>query len=223
MTVAASEVPISEWPLFGLELQSAEIILRLVRETDLARLAAIQPEDYEHDPRAERFPGEDIDQQRRRLVYQGYWRSLGEWSPSSWCLDFAVEHRGEIVGVQSLEAKDFLSLRTVDSGSWLIERVRGRGVGVAMRAAVLSLAFDHLGALAAVTSARHDNHASLGVSRHLGYQENGISLNESGGGVVELRHRRLTIDDWQRAAPGHPVEINGLTDCLDWFGLDQSR
>lgn len=145
---------LSAWPLFGLRIRCREIQLRLVREDDLPHLASIQPDDYEHDPHAEMLRGLDLVQNRARLVYQGYWRSLGTRSPSSWCLDLAVEYQGAVVGVQSLEADDYPVLRTVDSGSWLSKAVRGRGVGVAMRTAALGLAFDHLGALAAVSSAR---------------------------------------------------------------------
>jgi RimJ/RimL family protein N-acetyltransferase len=77
----------------------------------------------------------------------------------------------------SIQPDDFPVLRTVDSGSWLVESARGRGVGVAMRMAVLGLAFDRLQALAAVSSARHDNGASLGASRRIGYTDNGVSPN----------------------------------------------
>lgn len=178
-TAPVSEPPdlslVEHWPLLGLRLHCGNVRLRPVQERDLPRLAAMQPSDYEHDPSSEAFLGEDPVQHRRRLVYQGYWRSFGTWSPSSWCLDFAVEHEGTLVGVQSLEADDFLALRTVDSGSWLVQSARGHGVGIAMRTAVLSLAFDHLHALAAVTSARTDNGASLGVSRRVGYRDNGVS------------------------------------------------
>ena len=62
--------------------------------------------------------------------------STWTWSPSSWLLDFAVIYDGAVVGVQTLEADRFPTLRTVDSGSWLVMSVRGRGVGVAMRMAV---------------------------------------------------------------------------------------
>jgi hypothetical protein len=37
----------------------------------------------------------------------------------------AVEYAGDVVGVQSLEADYFATLRTVDSGSWLVPAVRG--------------------------------------------------------------------------------------------------
>jgi RimJ/RimL family protein N-acetyltransferase len=214
-----NDIPAVHWPLFGLRLRCDDVLLRPVRERDLRRLAALQPPDYEHDPSAEVFPGESLAEHRRRLVYQGYWRSLGTWSPSSWCLDLAVEHEGALVGVQSLEADDFLDLRTVDSGSWPVDSARGRGIGIAMRTAVLALAFDHLGALAAVTSARTENAASLGVSRHVGYRDNGVSLNRSGHGLVELAHMRLTAEEWRASGAGSRVTVSGLDSCLPWFGV----
>lgn len=207
------------WPVLNLRLAVGDTTLRHVRERDLPHLAEILPDDYEHDPSAEPFPSHDVAAHRRRLLYQGYWRSLGNWSPASWCLDFIVEHRGVVVGVQSLEAEQFLSVRTVDSGSWLATTARGRGVGVAMRRAVLALAFDHLGAHAAVSSARADNAASLGVSRRLGYVDNGVSLNAGASGLIELKHMRLTRQAWNSSALGHGAQIAGVRSCLPWFGL----
>jgi len=206
------------WPLFDLRLRCRMAYLRPVRESDLPLLASIQPDDYEHDPRAEILPGLDLAQNRERLVYQDYWRAMGTWSRSSWTLPFAVECDGAVVGIQSIEADRFPTLRTVDSGSWLVPSARGRGVGVAMRKAILGLAFDHLGALAAVSSARHDNGASLGVSRRIGYADNGVSLNDSGNGLVELRHVRLTVQQWRAAGHGGEVTVEGLAPCLPWFG-----
>lgn len=211
MTHTLDERLLADWPLSGLRLRSGEISLRPVREWDLPHLAAIQPNDYEHDPRAEAFPGLDAAQHRVRLVYQDYWRSVGTWSPTSWSLAFVVEHDGAVVGIQSLQADDFLAVRTVDSGSWLVRSVRGRGIGVAMRRAVLCLAFGHLGAHAATTSARADNGASLGVSRQLGYRDNGVSLNASGSGLTELQHMRLTKSDWQASRRSAQVHVTGCT------------
>jgi RimJ/RimL family protein N-acetyltransferase len=221
MTDAAHE-PARDWPLFDLRLRCGEITLRPACEQDLPHLAAIQPDDYEHDPGAEALPGQDVDQHRRRLVYQGYWRSWGTWSPSSWCVNFVAELDGVVVGVQSLEAEHFPAVRTVDSTSWLVRSARGRGLGVAMRTAVLGLAFGHLQARAAVSSARRDNGASLGVSRHLGYRPNGLSLNVSGQGLVELQHMRLTADDWHASGRRREVLVAGFEPCLPWFGMDGS-
>ncbi|HEY7431255.1 MAG TPA: GNAT family protein [Streptosporangiaceae bacterium] len=208
-----------DWPLFGLRLRCREVTLRLVRESDLPHLAASRPDDYEHHPRAEMFDGLDPGENGRRLTCQEYWRSLGTWSPSSWCLDLAVEQDGAVVGVQSLEGEDFPVVRTVDSGSWLIPPVRGRGIGVAMRTAVLGLAFDHLGAVAAISSTTDDNAASLGVSRRIGYRDNGVSLNNSGHGPIELTHLRLTAGQWRASGLGRDVTVAGFEPCRPWFGL----
>jgi RimJ/RimL family protein N-acetyltransferase len=151
--------------LFGLRITCRVVALRLARESDLGHLADILPDDDDHDPRAQMFEWLSLRGNRERLVHQEYWPSLGTWSPTSWDLTMAVEYQDAVVGVQSLEAEEFPTLRTVDSGSWLVRSVRERGIGVTMRMAVLGLAFDHLGAVAAVTSAEPDNVASLGVSR----------------------------------------------------------
>ena len=87
-----------------------------------------------------------------------------------------------------------------------------------MRMAVLGLAFDHLGALAAVTSARSDNATSLGVSRSIGYVFNGISLNDSGHGLVELTDMRLTEQDWRAHGHRREVTVSGYESCRPWFG-----
>ena len=211
---------VNVWPLDGLRLSCRSVSLRPVREADLPALAAILPPDFEQDPRLETFPGLSDEENRRRLFHQSYWRSLGAWSPSSWVLHFAVSHRGALVGVQTLEGDDFPTLRTVDSASWLVPEVRGRGLGVAMRTAVLGLSFDHLGAVAAISSAVADNAASLGVSRRIGYAENGVGLiMVPGGGVAELRNFRLTEEAWRSAGHGGGVTVDGLTPCLPWFGL----
>ena len=209
-----------DWPLFGLRLRCGEVTLRPVREDDLPYLVAILPDDFEQDPRLEGLPGLGAAADRRRLFCQEYWRALGTWSPSSWKLHLAVGFEGKPVGVQTLEGEDFPALRTVDSASWLMPRVRGRGLGVAMRTAALGLAFEWLGAVAAVSSAVPENAASLGVSRHLGYLENGVGLVAAPGGrVVELRHLRLTVDRWRSAGHGRSVSVSGFEACRPLFGL----
>lgn len=91
------------------------------------------------DLRIRRFPFQTRDEHRARLMYQGYWRTRGSWTPgSSWCLDLPALDAGRVVEAQALEADDFASLGTVGSHSWLIKAVRGRGLGVAMREAATS-------------------------------------------------------------------------------------
>jgi RimJ/RimL family protein N-acetyltransferase len=62
----------------------------------------------------------------------------------------------------------------VKTGSWLGRDFQGRGLGKEMRAAVLALAFDGLGAEVAETEAFVVSTASAGVSRSLGYEPNGV-------------------------------------------------
>jgi RimJ/RimL family protein N-acetyltransferase len=208
-----------DWPLFDLRLRCRAVDLRPVREADLSELAALEPGDYEQDPRLEQFGGLSEARNRRRLFHQGYWKALGTWSPSSWVLHMAVAHEGSLVGVQTLEGDDFTVLRTVDSASWLVPGVRGRGLGVAMRMAVLGLSFDHLGAVAAITSARLDNLASLGVSRRIGYTDNGVGFVAERSGRVLLRHLRLTAEQWRAAGHHREVTVDGFGNCRPWFGL----
>jgi RimJ/RimL family protein N-acetyltransferase len=87
-----------------------------------------------------------------------------------------------------------------------------------MRSAVLSFAFDGLGARAAESSAFLDNAASNAVSRGLGYRENGRGALAPQGVSRETQRFLMTIDDW-RARPRPPVEIDGLEACRSWFGV----
>jgi RimJ/RimL family protein N-acetyltransferase len=109
--------------------------------------------------------------------------------------------------------------RTVETASWLATAWQGRGVGKAMRLAVLALAFDGLGALAAETEAWHFNAASLGVSRSVGYADNGVTLHTHGDRVAEMVRMRMTRDAWTARHTGHGVTIDGLEGCRYLFGV----
>jgi RimJ/RimL family protein N-acetyltransferase len=206
-----------EWPFFDLRISSGEVLLRGVTDGDLDPLLAALPDDLELDPRLERFPRLPDARDRRRRFVAGLWRHRGQWSPSSWCLDLVVEHAGRVVGIQSVEGDDFPTLHTVDSASWLASDVRGRGLGTAMRVGIMALAFDRLGAEAAVSSAEHSNAASLAVSRRLGYVDNGVGRVQGADGAVDLQYLRLSRDAWK--ASGRSAEVTGVEACLPWFGL----
>jgi hypothetical protein len=84
---------------------------------------------------------------------------------------------------------------------------------------VRALAFGPLQAQAAITSAWHDSHASLGVSRALGYRPNGESLHARGNGVDVMRHMRLRRAGWLASGTGDHVLISGFEACRPLFGL----
>ena len=205
----------SAWPLFGLTVRCGDVSLRAVRDDDLPELVDIFPGDVEMDPAHPALDGTAGGDRARRLV-QSVWRHRATWSVDDWALDLRVERDGRAVGVVTLEGTRFPMLRTVDTASWVAVESRGRGTAVLMRAGALGLAFQRLGAQAAISSARVDNAASLAVSRRLGYRDNGVSLIVTETGPAELAHLRLLRSTW--VAP-EPVEIDGLEPCLAAFGL----
>jgi RimJ/RimL family protein N-acetyltransferase len=212
-------VTIGYWPLFDLRLTAADLTLRPMTEADLGAMAEMLPADVEQDPAATRYAIAD-DQLRRGIVlHQEYWRSFGIWRPAAWRLGFVVSAAGEIVGFQELEGNDFPILRTVDTSSFLVQAARGRGYGKQMRRAVLALAFGPLAAQAAITSAWQDNHASLGVSRALGYRWNGEHYHARGDQVDVMVHMRLPRADWVAGDGAQGIEISGFDACRPLFGL----
>jgi RimJ/RimL family protein N-acetyltransferase len=203
------------WPFFDLRIACGEVLLRGVTDADLVALADAIPSDLEMDPGNERFGALEPEADRMRQLAAEVWKHRGTWSPSSWCLDLAVEVDGRVVGVQALEAERFPELRTVDSFSWLASDVRGRGLAHLMRVGVLALAFEHLGAEVAVSSARTDNVASLAVSYRQGYTDNGLSRTVTPTGPFELQHVRLTREAWRTTGRG--AEVTGIDACRPWF------
>jgi RimJ/RimL family protein N-acetyltransferase len=195
------------WPLHSLVLATPSLELRGMSEADALALGPVRPDDLGTDPDRPSI-GYDVE--------QAYWRANGNWQVEDWVLPFSVRHEGSLVGVQALEGKHFLTVRVVDSYSWLVPSARGKGLGKQMRAAVLELAFRHLDAVEAVSAAWDDNAASLGVSRGLGYVDNGDYLHRRDGGTGRMQRIRLQADRWTSPVP---VTVNGLADCLPLFGL----
>jgi len=210
------------WPLFDLRLVVAGLDLRPMTEADLAAIADRLPDDWEQDPAAEGYDVGDRGIARGIVAHQHYWTCYGTWRLQAWQLNFVVREAGEIIGVQELKGAGFPVLRTVDSSSFLVAAARGRGYGKQMRRAVLALAFGPLQARAAITSAWHDNHASLGVSRALGYRPNGESLHARGDRVDVLVHMRLLRADWLASGAADQVQITGFEACRPLFGLPSS-
>jgi len=207
------------WPLFGLRLRTDRLVLRLPTDDDLIDLLEVAnagihpPDEMPFGVAWTSVKGAAFD----RGFLQHYWTARGAFSPAHWFLNFMVELDGRPVGAQSLDAEDFAVHRTVHTGSWLGRAHQGQGLGKAMRAAVLGFAFDGLGARVAETSAFLDNAASNGVSRALGYEENGLgSLAPEGLARVTQRFR-MTADVW-RARPRPDLIIEGLDACREMFG-----
>jgi RimJ/RimL family protein N-acetyltransferase len=210
----------NHWPLFDLSITSERLVLRPLADADFGALIEAIDAGV-HDPDESPFLFQWADEEpvkRARNAVQFWWSRRANWSVESWALGFGVWLDDRFVGVQELEAQQFLVLREVSTGSWLTQSAQGQGVGKEMRAAVLSFAFESLGAEFARTAAFTTNLASQGVTRHIGYRENGGSRAVNRGKAGDLV--RFEISKAEFAAKGFPsVHVEGLKPCLSMFGL----
>src|SRR5689334_97859 len=142
-----------------------------------------------------------------REFMQYHWRARAEWSPEKWDLLLGVFADGELWGTMGASAVAFERLRSIDTGSWLLPEARGRGLGTLMRAAMVQLCFAGLEAVEVRSSAHAENAASLGVSRALGYLEDGTERFPSAVGGVDMQRMVLRRADW---TPRDDVEISAL-------------
>jgi RimJ/RimL family protein N-acetyltransferase len=209
------------WPLAELRLLTPRLELRLPTDGDLDELADLAAAGV-HDPEVQPFgfPWTDVSPaERARSTVLYHWSQWGAWKPERWSLNLVVVRDGAVVGMQGMVAADFAVLREVSTGSWLGQAHQRQGVGTEMRAALLHLAFAGLSAQYATSTAFTDNPASLGVSRKLGYADDGIQRQVSRGQPATLQRLRLDRHSWA-ATNSLPVTIVGLEPCLPLFGLD---
>ena len=210
------------WPLYDLRLTTGDLELRYPTEAELPAFVDII-EGGLHPPGDMPFgmPWTDEPAAKRNVSsYQWWMGSRGRWSPDEWFLTLGVWERGRAVGFQDLRGEHFPVYRTVATGSWLGLPHQGRGIGKLMRQAILTLAFDHLGAEVAETEAFLDNPASNKVSLAVGYEPNGFGRLAPHGAPRETQKFRLTLEGW-RGRPRPEVGVEGLSACLPLFGLPE--
>ncbi|MEU7897015.1 GNAT family protein [Nonomuraea sp. NPDC049152] len=205
-------------PLFDLSIRTPRLELRLPSIAELDSLGDRAAEGV-HEAGFMPFfvPWTDASpDERARATIRYQFHTWSAWTPESWACEFAVFLDGEAIGIQGVTGKDFAITREVQTGSWIGQRFQGKGIGTEMRRAALHFAFDGLGARYARTEAFEDNPASLGVTRKLGYREDGIEIHNRQGKPAVTRRFRLSRDDWTPAAD---VSIHGLEPCLPLFGI----
>lgn len=209
--------PAAYWPPFGLTLTTPRLELRPVRDGDIP--AAVEAASRGvHEPGRNPFSNPWTETPAHELgprMAQWYWRCRAGMTPGDWTLLLGIWHDGAFIGCQDVAAKDFAALKTVTTGSWLRQSAQGRGLGKEMRAAVALYAFDYLGAEVAQSEAAAWNQQSLGVSRSLGYELNGVTRAVWGGRAQEVQHVRLTPatfkrPDWQLQVEGHAATAKYL-------------
>src|SRR4051794_19965952 len=190
------------YPLLDVRVSTPTLELRGATDELLDQLAEVvragkahaDPAPYD-DPMSFYEPDPDL---RVAKWLRAIWRKRGRVEPEAWRLYFVVLRDGRPVGEQTLTGVDFATLRTVTTFSWLSVDERGRGLGHEMRAAILHLAFDGLGAKEATSDAFVDNRGSNAISRRLGYEPNGHDWATRQGEPALLNRWRLTRDTWEQ-------------------------
>lgn len=209
------------WPLRDLVVRTPRLELRLPSDAELCELAALArrglhtqgPYPFLQDWLVQDSPAYE------RSFYRFHLSCISGWSPEQWTYVPVALVDGEVVGTQDIATRRFRDSRVVHTGSWLGAEHQRRGLGVEMRHAILHLAFAGLGAEVAMSSARVGNEGSLGVSRRLGYVENGRDRILFGDGPDTEIRLRLDRADWEPQRRDD-IEILGLEACLADVGLD---
>lgn len=211
------------WPLLGFRISVSDVELAAVDDRtalDLGRLAASGIHGNALPFTTPWSRGSDLEVARN--VYRHHSGLRTALSPESWSLEFAARLDHTLIGVQALAAEGFPATRTAESNSWLGLQWQGRGIGTLLRIAVLTFAFEGLGATQVTTRAFADNVASSAVSRKIGYAVEGESLEDREGVPTVLRRYRLDRSTWDsRPAELRPhVQMDGLGPVRRWLGLD---
>ena len=207
------------WPPFGLTLTTPRLTIRPILDEDIPAAVAAARSGV-HEPGKSPFstPWAELpDGELAPHMAQWYWRCRANFAKDSWTLLLAVWQDDEFLGVQDLGAKNFKTLKTVSTGSWLKQSAQGRGIGKEMRAAVVSYAFDYLQAEVAESEAASWNKQSLGVSLSLGYELNGLVRDGWGEKVEEVQRVRLTPKTFNR--PNWTLKVHGHKGLASYLGL----
>jgi len=210
------------YPLLDVRVSTPTLELRGATDDLLDQLAEVvragkthaDPAPYD-DPMSFYEPDPDL---RVAKWLRSIWRGRGNVEPDKWRLYFVVVVNGQPVGMQDLIGVSFSTFRTVTSFSWLATDQRRRGLGHEMRAAILHLAFDGLGAEEAGSDAFFDNHASNAISRDLGYEPNGSEWATRQGEPALLNRWRLTRDNWEQRRRDN-IQLHNIEACRTYLPL----
>ncbi|GAA1671097.1 GNAT family protein [Glycomyces endophyticus] len=208
-------------PIYRIRVRTARLELRLPDTDDLAALAD-QAAAGVHGPDFQPFKNAWTEAEplaRGRTAILWNLNLIAAVTPDRWCLPFVAVHDGRVIGKQDLAGKQYAVTREATTSSWLGAAHHGKGLGTEMRAAVLALLFDGLGADHALSDCLDGNGPSEAVSRKLGYRPDGIDHQVYNGERVTSLRWRLTRADWE-AHRTHDVAVDGLdNDARAMLGL----
>jgi RimJ/RimL family protein N-acetyltransferase len=200
--------------LWDLRVRTPRLELRLPTEDELVELFRVA-EGGIHPPEEMPFFVPWTDDLRLDAFVEYHRDTWAAWRPEQWLLNLFTFLDGRPIGSQGVGAEEFAVRREVETGSWLGAQYQGRGLGMEQRAAVLELAFAHLGAEVAVSGSIVHNRSSQRVSEKLGYRVTGTRTIAPRGDPVEHFDYRLERDEWSCPIP---VEVEGIKPALPLFG-----
>ncbi len=204
------------WPPFRLRVTCGPLVMRPLRDDDFPEvLAVVHAGIHAPDLMPFSFPWTEhqgADQERQFLQF--HWGQRSSLKPDAWSLELGVWHDGRFVGVQGVGTHDFPVTRTGETGSWLGTEFHGRGIGTLMRQAICVLCFDHLGFEEITSAAFTDNQPSQGVSRKVGYRENGAHRFARQGALATMVQLVLRPEDLVR--PPYDVVVQGAEGFVDF-------
>jgi RimJ/RimL family protein N-acetyltransferase len=209
------------WPFFDLRVVTPRLELVAIDDeagTQLAQVAArgVHAPDF----MPFNIPWTDASSpELERKALQYHWQCRATLSPAQWELNFAVKVDGEVVGSTGLITRDFPVTRRFETGSWLGLEFQGRGIGKEMRIATLHLGFRGFDATLATTAAFHDNGPSLGVTRSLGYAENGHDWKVRRGQSARSLQFEMSREQFDATVRRDDVALIGVEPCLALLGL----
>lgn len=207
------------FPPLGLRVTCGPLELRGIGDSEmLALLDVVRGGIHPPDEMPFYFPWTDASASDLPINYLQWWaRGLATWSREAWSLELCALWDGEVVGVQGVATRDFLTFRYGETGSWLGRPFQGRGIGTAMRQALCALLFDHLDFEFITSAAFASNPSSLRVSEKLGFRDNGISWNAPRGERAVTRRLLLLPEDFVR---GEPITVEGVEPLRRFISLD---
>jgi RimJ/RimL family protein N-acetyltransferase len=200
--------------LWDLRVRTPRLELRLPTEDELVELFRVA-EGGIHPPEEMPFFVPWTDDLRLDAFVEYHRDTWAAWRPEQWLLNLFTFLDARPIGSQGVGAEEFAVRREVETGSWLGAQYQGRGLGTEQRAAVLELAFAHLGAEVAVSGSIVHNRSSQRVSEKLGYRVTGTRTIAPRGDPVEHFDYRLERDEWSCPIP---VEVEGIKPALPLFG-----
>lgn len=196
-----------KYPPFSLRLSDDVLTLKVVEDSDLVHMCALTSEDIFEPNCPWEFPWvrENSD------TAQFHWSMRAGNKPSAWTLAFAAYKAGEFVGSIDMRGVGFAERRIIETGSYVLRKFQGQGLGKRMRSLVAGYAFEYLDAREMRSKWHPSNEASAGVSKALGYQV--VGRTEFGENDRPEVHARLLRADFVAG----PLEVAGHTGDLVKF------